>query len=42
LIGLPEATFVVKGLNKADDFTRSVTAANHTVAVEVLMDWSEE
>jgi acetate kinase len=32
-IGLPEATFVVKGLNKADNFARSVTAANHMVAV---------
>jgi acetate kinase len=41
-IGLPDATFVVKGLNKADNFTRSVTAANHTVAVGVLMDWIEE
>ena len=41
-IGLPEATFVVKGLNKADNFTRSVTAANHTAAVGVLMDWIEE
>ena len=41
-IGLPEATFVVKGLKKADNFTRSVTAANHTAAVGVLMDWIEE
>jgi len=41
-IGLPEATFVVKGLNKADSFTRSVTAANHTVAVGMLMNWIEE
>jgi acetate kinase len=41
-IGLPEATFVVKGLNKADNFTRSVTAANHTAAVGLLMDWIEE
>jgi acetate kinase len=41
-IGLPEATFVVKGLSKADNFTRPVTAANHTVAVGVLMDWIEE
>ena len=35
-------TFVVKGLNKADNFTRSVTAANHTAAVGLLMDWIEE
>jgi acetate kinase len=41
-IGLPEATFVVKGLGKADNFTRPVTAANHTEAVGVLMDWIEE
>jgi acetate kinase len=41
-IGMPEATFVVKGLDKADNITRPVTAANHTEAVEVLMDWIEE
>ena len=41
-IGLPEATFLAKGLNKVDNFTRSVTAANHTEAVELLMDWIEE
>jgi len=41
-IGLPDATFVVKGLNKADNFTRSVTAANHTAIVGVLMDWIKE
>jgi acetate kinase len=41
-IGLPKATFVVKGSNRADNFTRSVTAANHTEAVGLLMDWIEE
>ncbi len=41
-IGLPDATFVVKGLNKTDNFSRSVTAPNHTAAVGVLMDWIEE
>jgi acetate kinase len=41
-IGLPEPVFVVKGLNKADNFTRSVPAPNHTAAVAVLMDWIEE
>ena len=41
-IGLPEAAFVVKGLNKADNFSRSVTAADHQAAVEMLMDWIEE
>ena len=40
-IGLPEAMFVVKSLNKADNFTRPVTAANHTAAVGALMDWIE-
>ncbi len=41
-IGLPDAAFVVKGSNAADNFNRPVTVANHTVAVEVLMDWIEE
>ena len=40
-IGLPQATFVVKGPDKAENFTRSVKAANHTEAVGVLMDWLE-
>ena len=29
-IGLPETMFVVKGLNKADNFKRHVKAANHS------------
>jgi hypothetical protein len=41
-IGLPEATLRVKGLNQADNFSRLVTAPDHTVAVGVLMDWIEE
>jgi acetate kinase len=41
-IGLPETTFVVKGLKKADNFKRIITAANHTAAVALLMDWIEE
>ncbi|GAB1470155.1 acetate/propionate family kinase [Chloroflexota bacterium] len=41
-IGLPKATFEVKSLNKADNFTHSVSAANHTAVVGVLMDWIEE
>ena len=40
-IGLPQATFVVKGSNEAENFTRSVVAANHTQAVGLLMDWLE-
>ena len=41
-IGLPEATLQVKGLDQADNFSRSVTAPDHAVAVGVLMDWIEE
>ncbi len=41
-IGLPEATFTVKSLNKAENFSREVTAPDHTAAVAVLMDWVEE
>ena len=41
-IGLPEATLRVKGLNQADNFSRLVTAPDHTVAVDALMDWIEE
>jgi acetate kinase len=41
-IGLPEATLKVKGLNPGDNFSRPVTAPDHTVAVGALMDWIEE
>jgi acetate kinase len=41
-IGLPEATLRVKGLDQADNFSRLVTAPDHTAAVGVLMDWIEE
>jgi acetate kinase len=41
-IGLPEATLRVKGLSQADNFSRSVTAPDHTAAVGALMDWIEE
>jgi acetate kinase len=41
-IGLPEATLRVKGLNKADNFSRPLAAPNHTVAVGALMDWIEQ
>jgi acetate kinase len=40
-IGRPEAAFVAKGLSPADNFTRPLTAANHTAAVGALMDWIE-
>ena len=32
----------VKGLNQADNFSRSVTAPDHTAAVGALMDWIEK
>jgi acetate kinase len=41
-IGLPEAIFTVKGLNKAENFSREVAAPDHMAAVAVLMDWIEE
>jgi acetate kinase len=41
-IGMPDARFVVKGLDKAENFTRPVTAADHTEAVGLLMDWIED
>jgi len=41
-IGLPEATLRVKGLDQADNFSRLVTAPDHMVAVNALMDWIEE
>ena len=40
-IGLPEATFRVKGSDEADNFSRSINAPDHTVAVGALMDWIE-
>jgi acetate kinase len=41
-IGLPEATFRVKGSDEADNFSRPVSAPDHTAAVGALMDWIEE
>ncbi len=41
-IGLLEAIFTVKGLNRAENFSREVTARDHTAAVVVLMDWIEQ
>jgi acetate kinase len=40
-IGMPDATFRAKGLSPADNFSRPVTAPDHTVAVGALMDWIE-
>jgi acetate kinase len=41
-IGLPEATLRVKGLDPADNFSRPVSAPDHTIAVGALMDWIEK
>src|SRR5271155_89382 len=41
-IGLPGTTLRVKGSNPADNFSRPVTAADHTAAVGALMEWIEE
>jgi acetate kinase len=41
-IGLPEASLQVKGMAPQDNFSRLVTAPDHTVAVGVLMDWIEQ
>jgi acetate kinase len=41
-IGLPAAAWRVKGLNPEDNFSRSLTAPDHTAAVGALMDWIEE
>ena len=38
-VGLGQGSFKVKGLNPADNFSRPVVAPDHTVAVNVLMDW---
>jgi acetate kinase len=41
-IGLPEASLRVKGVNQADNFSRTMTVPDHTAAVGALMDWIEE
>jgi acetate kinase len=41
-IGLPHATFAVRGSDKIDNFSRSISAPSHVQAVESLMDWLEE
>src|ERR1019366_7109366 len=38
-IGLPETTLRVKGLSEGDNFSRLVTAPDHTAAARALMDW---
>ena len=41
-IGDPKATLQVKGVNPADNFSKSVAAPDHTAAAGVLMDWIEK
>ena len=41
-IGLPHATFQIKGPDQADNLSRPVSASNHTEAVGALMDWIEQ
>jgi acetate kinase len=41
-IGLPGASFHVKGSNPTDHFSKSVTAPDHNAAMGVLMDWIME
>jgi acetate kinase len=41
-IGLPDATFRVKGSDEADNFSRSIKAPDHAAAVDVLMAWIEQ
>jgi len=38
-IGLPDATFAVKG---SENFSRTLNVPDHTVAVNLLMNWIEE
>lgn len=41
-IGLPEACLRVKGVNPADNLSRSVTPPDHAAAKGALMDWIEQ
>jgi acetate kinase len=41
-IGTPQASLRVTGTNQADNFSRPVATADHTVAVGALTDWIEE
>ena len=40
-IGRQEAVLSVKGINKADNFSKQMRALNHQEAVDGLMDWIE-
>ena len=41
-IGVPGTVLKVKGLNRADNFSRSLKALDHAAAVDTLMDWIEQ
>ncbi len=41
-IGTPQASLAVKGSNPRDNVSRPVTAADHTAAVDALMEWIDE
>ncbi len=41
-IGLPDASFRVKGSNPTDNFSRPVAVPDYTAAVSALMDWLEQ
>ena len=41
-IGSPDASLRVKGTKLADDFSKPVTAPDHTAAIGALMEWLEK
>jgi acetate kinase len=41
-IGVPKGRFEAKGAKQTDNFSKSVAVPNHTVAVNLLMDWLGE
>ena len=41
-IGVPGTVLKVKGLNRADNFSRSLKALDHAAAADTLMDWIEQ
>ena len=41
-IGLPDATFHVKGFGQLESFSRLIAAPDHTAVVNALMDWIEQ
>jgi len=41
-IGVPGTVLKVKGLNRADNFSRSLRALDHAAAADTLMDWIEQ